>query len=125
MCGCDVVSSLKGQVISAIKYEDLATVDSIVCTHNSTVISNQKTFNAVNSHIKRLIEKRDKQNVDDVNNIFKNIYIDGNNTNHVQLSFISLAIERESFQVFFLFLLCHQIINRHCTKSDNSNSSFS
>ena len=70
VCGCDVVSSLKGQVISAIKYEDLAIVDSIVCTHNSAVISNQKTFNAVNSHIKRLIEKRDKQNVDDVNNIY-------------------------------------------------------
>jgi len=69
-CGCDVVSSFKGQVISAVKYDELAIVDSVVCTHNGAVISNQKTFSAVNSHIKRLIEKRDKQSVDDVNNIY-------------------------------------------------------
>ena len=70
VCGCDVVSSLKGQLISTIQYDDLPMVDSVIYGHNTITFSNKSTQAAVQRHTKRLIEKRNQQAVDDINNIY-------------------------------------------------------
>lgn len=42
VCDTDIVSSLKGQVLTFIKYEDLKFVDSVVCFGQTLTINNEK-----------------------------------------------------------------------------------
>lgn len=57
VAGCDVVSSLKGEVISQIKYEELPTVQNITCTGSTTIISSSST-NGIKPHLQNLVERR-------------------------------------------------------------------
>ena len=61
VCGCDIVSSLKGQFISTVQYNDLCIVDSIVCNENSVIITNTGTENTIFQHINELIQKKNQQ----------------------------------------------------------------
>ena len=73
VCGQDPISSLKGQLLTFCRWEDLPTIDKIIVTQNKTSIENQKTTNAVLSQVNMLLEKRiDNQLVEDVQEILEN-----------------------------------------------------
>lgn len=56
--GCDLVSSLKGDLISTINFETLPTVASTVTYPDKVIINNPKTAADVVSQVKKLREKR-------------------------------------------------------------------
>jgi len=58
LCGCDVVSSLKGELISSIDPETLPSVNSIIHNVGSLTISSSNNKHAVILHKTRIEEKR-------------------------------------------------------------------
>ncbi len=70
VCGKDAVSSLKGELLTYQKWENLPTVDKIRITLKETLIENNSTRFAVSSHIKYLLEKRQQQSaIEDLENL--------------------------------------------------------
>lgn len=69
VCNCDVVSSLKGQIISAIKYTDIAYVDSIDVSNNKISITNKNNQQNVKLHIESLRNKRN-ESIDDIAHLY-------------------------------------------------------
>ena len=63
VCGTDIISSLKGQLISSVVYEDLSYIDSISCSGNTITITNPRTFNSQVLNYKRLIEEYSSNNI--------------------------------------------------------------
>jgi hypothetical protein len=55
--GADVVSSLKGELISAVKLEDIKSVGTISCFGRTTAVICEKPA-MLNSHINKLLDKR-------------------------------------------------------------------
>ena len=70
VCGTDVVSSLKGDVISAIDPLNIVTVDKVVITSNRSIISNKSSDYNVKNHIKNIINQKDSTNVEDKQLLF-------------------------------------------------------
>jgi chaperonin GroEL (HSP60 family) len=69
--GCtDVVSSMKGQLISQIKYEEIICVDSVVIKGDSFTIVNDKAISRVKSHVSFLFEKRGTVALDQFEKIY-------------------------------------------------------
>jgi len=64
--GCDLVSSLKGDLISNIKFNELPYVEQCLAFHNRVVVTNTATHKAVNSHISQLRKRREEERVEDV-----------------------------------------------------------
>jgi len=58
VCGTDVVSSLKGELISSIDPMSLPSINSIAITEKSTCITNERINLSVSRHVKELIKKR-------------------------------------------------------------------
>jgi hypothetical protein len=65
VCGSDVVSSLKGDLISSIKIKDASRVESVVFSENGTIVSDKKNSANVNSHLLRL-QKKSNESVDSI-----------------------------------------------------------
>lgn len=65
---CDVVSSLKGELITNIDPKTLSYVDEVIISKNKLMIKNSSTKAATNNQIKQLREKR-SSSVDDVQKI--------------------------------------------------------
>ena len=65
ICGCDIISSLKGDLISAIEPSELPKVDSINAQQDQIVIVNKKTEHIVQRQVSNIIEKRNKETVTD------------------------------------------------------------
>jgi len=59
ICGCDVVSSLKGELISSAVKEILPVVDKIKIKKNSTFIQNKKSISNVRRQISSLVERQE------------------------------------------------------------------
>lgn len=73
VCGTTPVSFLKGDMLIFTKYEELPTVNKLLCNENEITIENPSSNLSVNSHIKYLLEKRnDPTLVEDVINIIDN-----------------------------------------------------
>ena len=68
--GTDVVSSLKGDVISGIEPEDIVTVDKIIATSNNVIISNEKSSDHVRRHIRNILEKKNSTGTLDKKDLF-------------------------------------------------------
>jgi chaperonin GroEL (HSP60 family) len=64
--GCDLVSSLKGDLISSIKFNELPYVDQVTIFRGRTLVTNVNTSHRVQAHVNELRLRRAKQNVDDV-----------------------------------------------------------
>ncbi len=58
VCNTDVISSLKGQLISTIKIEELQTIPFVNCQGKTMTIVNDKTTKNAKIQIKKLLEKR-------------------------------------------------------------------
>jgi chaperonin GroEL (HSP60 family) len=70
VCGRDPVSSLKGELVSFVKYADLPVVKRVLVTEQDTTIENFKTRSAVFSQIKALLAKREENRlIEDLQNI--------------------------------------------------------
>lgn len=66
VCGTDVCSSLQGDLISAIKFDELPTVQSISCIANSVTIRNDVTRSAVERHTTQLFNRMGASDIVDI-----------------------------------------------------------
>lgn len=69
VCGADIVTALKGNLISTIQYDDLTSVDSINCQGNLMTLINKGTEKNVAAHAQFLTQKQEKQHVEDVSDL--------------------------------------------------------
>jgi chaperonin GroEL (HSP60 family) len=69
VCGADIVTSLKGSVISAVRFDDLKTVESITCHGKTMTVINKKTEVAIRNHVQFLSDKQQKQHIEDVSDL--------------------------------------------------------
>lgn len=69
VCGCDLVSSLKGDLISSIKYTELPTVEQFTSFRDKVFVFSTKTRRAVKGHVDTLRRRRELQSVDDVGHL--------------------------------------------------------
>lgn len=60
--GCDVISSLKGELISTVKYDDIAIVKAIICSNKVVNITCDKSP-SITAHAKNLLEKRQNETI--------------------------------------------------------------
>jgi len=65
VCGCDLVSSLKGQLISAIKFHEAPCVDQVTVFRGRVVVTNAQTHNEVAVHVNTLRKRRNDEQLDD------------------------------------------------------------
>ncbi|MAH42954.1 hypothetical protein CL614_04510 [archaeon] len=54
ICGCDVISSLKGELISTLQFDDLVEVQKIIVDENRMIIKQDTTKNIVSLHVNEL-----------------------------------------------------------------------
>lgn len=64
--GCDLISSLKGDLISSVQFTALSKVDQCTAFRGRVVITNTVTHRAVNDHVSQLKKRREEEHVDDV-----------------------------------------------------------
>lgn len=62
VCGMDPISSLKGQMLTFVKYDDIPTIEKITITKDQITIENSSTVDEVLKQIRGLLKKR--ENVD-------------------------------------------------------------
>ena len=56
VCGGDVVSSLKGDLISAVKFDSLPTVEKVEASQSNVVLFQDSAMSRVNSHRNKILE---------------------------------------------------------------------
>ena len=61
----DIVSSLKGDVISGIDPHEIVTVDKIIANNNTIIVSNEKSSDRVRRHINNILEQKNETNIND------------------------------------------------------------
>lgn len=66
VCGTDVCSSLKGDLISSVKFENLPTVQSVSCIPGSVTIRNDVTRASVDRHVAQLFSRLGTLDVIDI-----------------------------------------------------------
>lgn len=67
VCGGNVVSSLKGDMLCLVKYDDLVCVDKVRCQAGKIILENQATQGQIGKHLEFLLNKRqENQNVADI-----------------------------------------------------------
>lgn len=70
VCGTDVVSTLKGQMVCFTEFDTLATVEKVRLTMNELSVENAKTRGGVSQHLRMLLEKRAAQHsVEDLSDL--------------------------------------------------------
>lgn len=67
--GCDLVSSLKGDLISSIRFHELPRVDQVTVYKGKVVIVNACTTTRVNAHVAQLRSRREAESIDDVGSL--------------------------------------------------------
>lgn len=70
--GCDVTSSLKGELISSIDLKDAPTVSRVDATTNSVTLHNIDTLRRVRAHVDALRKKRDNIDQEVLQNLINN-----------------------------------------------------
>ncbi len=68
--GGDVISSLKGELISTVKRKDLAVAKSIICKGNTVTIKSNPNKNNVATHLRSLLRKKDNIIYEDMKNFY-------------------------------------------------------
>lgn len=68
--GCDVVSTLKGDMVCLVSFDSLPTVEKVKLTPHELNIENAKTRRGVSNQIRMLLEKRrDQQEISDISDL--------------------------------------------------------
>jgi hypothetical protein len=65
VAGCDLISSLKGDLISSVKFHEAPYVDQVTVYRGRVIVTNSATHAAVASHVVNLRERRTDESVDD------------------------------------------------------------
>lgn len=66
VAGTDVVSSLKGDLISSVRLSGMPRVDAVLLHGNRVVVASTASHKSVAQHVERLRRKRTEENIDDV-----------------------------------------------------------
>ena len=66
VAGTDIVSSLKGDLISSIKFNELPVVEQVTIYKGRVVITHAKTYNNVSIHVSKLRDRRKLEQIDDI-----------------------------------------------------------
>jgi hypothetical protein len=70
-CGTDIISCLKGDMLSLKEYKDIAIVENVRCTENEVVIVNTSSKASVNVRINMLLEKKKEPSCfSDISNLY-------------------------------------------------------
>lgn len=86
VCGTNIISSMKGDLISAVDYNSLKTVEKVICTKENLNIINAKTNQSVSNHINDLIKRRENTHVEEMSEfINKRIKALNSHTVHIRL----------------------------------------
>ena len=86
VCGTDIISSLKGDMLSSIDINSLKIVDKVICTKNNLNIINSKTQKRVSEHVLDLYKKRDNTHIEEMSDfINKRIKALNSHTVHIRL----------------------------------------
>src|SRR5690606_22334012 len=64
--GCDLTSSLKGDLISTIKFNELPRVEQVTLFKGRTVVTDSRSRMLVKNHVANLRKRRDEEKIDDV-----------------------------------------------------------
>ncbi len=70
IAGCDLVSSLKGDLISSIKFHEAPCVDQVTVFRGKTIVANASTHGQVAAHVNNLRRRREEEQVDDKGRLF-------------------------------------------------------
>lgn len=70
VAGCDLVSSLKGDLISAIKFQEAPRVDQVITFKDQVVVTNLVTRRRVAAHVAELRARREGEAIDDKAGLF-------------------------------------------------------
>ena len=71
VAGTDIVSSLKGEILTFKSYEDIPTVDNIRVTPSTLTIQNTATRGQVGAQVRLLFDKRSQSHVvEDISNLY-------------------------------------------------------
>jgi len=70
VCGCDLVSSLKGDLISSIRLHTAPYVDQVSVWRGRCVVANTSTHAHVAAHVAELRRRREEEKVDDKGKLF-------------------------------------------------------
>lgn len=65
ICGCDVISSLKGDVVSSIEPSEMANVEYVNANSNQVVILNDKTKASVKKHSRVISDRKKNEKISD------------------------------------------------------------
>jgi len=65
VAGTDVISSLKGDVISGIDPHDIITVDKVILNNQSIIISNKDAAARVKKHVNSILDQKETTYIDD------------------------------------------------------------
>jgi|GEM_PF-5162993 len=86
VCGSDIASSMKGDVVSNIDYDSLKIVDKVICTRENLNIINSKTQKSVANHINDLYKRRENTHVEEMSEFLnKRIKSLNSHTVHIRL----------------------------------------
>ena len=84
--GTDIVSSMKGDMVSSIDYDSLKIVDKVICTKENLNIINSKTQEAVVNHVNDLSKRREDTHVEEMSEFLnKRIKSLNSHTVHIRL----------------------------------------
>ncbi len=97
--GCDVVSSIKGELISTIEWDDLVEVDRIVISKKGVVIENEDSLKRVANHKKQIQRK--------LSSTFRDLNADEEGMNSEQLTALeeSRKNQRDVYQERIMSLM--------------------
>jgi len=86
VCNSDVVSSLKGELISSINVDDIPTIDMVLCDDTSVILECSSSRRATSLHLRSLRKKIEtEKNVDKINLL--NDRVKSISSNCVEISF--------------------------------------
>jgi len=94
----DLISPLKGEILSLIKYDDIPTIDHICCLKNNATITNNSATYRVARHIQELTTIRETHNdikmIEIFNNRIKNL-----TTNFVNIKLASISEQERLYRL--------------------------
>lgn len=86
VCGSQIVSTMKGDMVSSVKYEELPVVDRVICTKEKLNILNSATTKSVSDHVSHLTKKLEETSVEEMSDfIAKRIKSLNSHTVHLRL----------------------------------------
>lgn len=86
VCGGEIISSLKGDMLVNVNYSNLPVVDKVICTKENLNIINSKTQQAVSNHVSDLSKRREETHIEEMSEFLnKRIKALNSHTVHIRI----------------------------------------